>query len=71
MNKEWKAHKSTVVTLVMALACFLVLFAAATPVCIWVTGSVSSCERMVCELLHMRRPHTDAAACEAWFDLFR
>jgi hypothetical protein len=31
MNKEWKAHKSTVVTLVVALACFLVLFAAATP----------------------------------------
>jgi hypothetical protein len=71
MNKKWRAYKRTAVTLAVAIACFLALFAAATPVCIWVSGSVDSCERMMCEILHMKRPHTDAATCQAWFDLFR
>ena len=67
----WRRHGDTVRTLAIALAIAAGLFVLGTPLCIWLSGSVDSCERMTCELLAMTRPLADLSYCEAWFDLFR
>ena len=63
-------RKETLKTLALAIGIGVTVFVAATPVCIWGLG-VDSCERMMCEILSMKRPHSDMSYCEDWFDLFR
>ena len=62
--------KETIQALALGVGLFALFMSVATPLCIWL-ASADSCERMVCELLVMRRPMADVSYCEAWFDLFR
>ncbi len=62
--------KETLKTLTLACVVGVTVFVAATPVCILILG-VNSCERMMCEILVMKRPHSDVSYCEDWFDFFR
>ena len=63
-------RKETFQAAALGLGLLALFVAVATPLCIWI-ASADSCERMVCELLVMRRPMADVSYCEAWFDLFR
>jgi hypothetical protein len=63
-------RKETVKAFAFGVGLLALFVGAATPLCIWL-ASADSCERMVCELLVMRRPMADVSYCEAWFDLFR
>ncbi len=62
--------KDTAYALALGSGLCVLLILVATPICIWI-ASVDSCERMMCEILIMRRPHADVSYCEDWFDLFR
>lgn len=63
-------RKETLKTLLLAIVIGVTVFVAVTPACILILG-VNSCERMMCEILVMRQPHSDASYCAHWFELFR
>ena len=65
-----KENKETARTLAIGLSLLAVFIALTMPLCVWVQG-VDNCERMVCEILIMRRPLADVSYCEWWFDRFR
>ena len=62
--------KETAKTLALAALVGLATLVAGSLVCVWVSDA-DNCERMICELLAMRRPLADVSYCEVWFDLFR
>ncbi len=66
-NRE---RREIIKTLALAIAVGVPVFVAASLICVWVSDA-NECEQMICEILAMKRPHSDASNCQAWFHLFR